>query len=142
MIDALGRDGRAGLGLCQNEGALQNRLGMQRKALSGPGDAEPIPLHCLGDVRFNLGGVPTDARLARRTDVGVGAIGLLHHSSDQTGELGDFAFKDCFSEIEVAEDTIERISVLVVGRRLEKGRRDRTIDPERPNSLPLKDSIP
>src|SRR5665213_847311 len=86
MIDARGRDSRAALGLRQNEGPLQNRLCMQRQAPGGPGGANPIALHRSRDVRFNLGGVPADARLARPADVGVSVIDLLHHGSDKTSE--------------------------------------------------------
>jgi len=68
VIDARGRNSRVAFGLRQNEGALQNRLCMQRQALSGPGAANPIALHRLSDVRFNLGRVPADARLARFAD--------------------------------------------------------------------------
>ena len=52
VIDARGRDSRAALGLRHNEGTLQNRLRMQRQALSGPGGANPIALHRLGDFPF------------------------------------------------------------------------------------------
>jgi len=120
MIDARGRDCRAALGLRQNEGPLQNRLGMQRQALGSPGGANPIALHCLGNVRFDLRGVPADARLARLADVGVGAINLLHHRSDKTRELSDFPFEERLAEIEVAEHPIERVAALVVPRGLEQ----------------------
>src|SRR5450631_4034581 len=121
VIDARGRDSRAALGLRHNEGTLQNRLSMQRQALSGPGGANPIALHRLSDVRFNLGGVPADARLTRLADVGVSTIDLLHHRSDETGELGYFPFEDRLAEIEVAEDPVERVAVLVIRCSLEKG---------------------
>src|SRR5476651_512892 len=93
---------------------------MQRQALSGPRSANSIALHRLSDVRFNRGGVPADARLARLADVGVSAVDLLHHRSDETGELGNFPFEDRLAKIEVAQDPIERVAVLVVRRSFEK----------------------
>ena len=82
-----------------------------------------MALHCIDNVRFNPGGVPVDARLARLTDLGVGAISFLHHRSDEAGELCDFPFKDFLAKIQIAENAVKRVTVLVVRRRFKKGAR-------------------
>src|ERR1700722_14541269 len=122
MIDARGRNGRAARGLGQNEGSLQDRLGMQRQALSGPGDAQPIVLHRLRNIRFNRGSVSAEACLTRLANLRVRAIDLLHQRAEKTGELGDFALEELLAKIEVAQDPMERIAVLLVRRAAEKDR--------------------
>src|SRR5277367_38065 len=97
---------------------------MQRQAPGAPRGADPVLLHRQSNVRFDLGGVSADARLAGLADFRVGRIYLLHHRAHQTGEFGDFSFEDGFAEIDIAQDPVERVAVPVVWRRLEKTPRD------------------
>ena len=64
--------------------------------------------------------VGADARVAGFADRGQGFVDLLHHRSDEAGELRNPAREDRPAEIDVAKNPIERISMLMIGCSLEK----------------------
>ena len=68
VIDAGGGDLCAAFSLGQHEGALQNRLRVQRKALSGPVRAYPVKLHGFGDIGLDFRRMAADAGIAGIAD--------------------------------------------------------------------------
>jgi hypothetical protein len=47
-------------------------------------------------------------------------IGFLYHRAHEAGELTHRAGQNCFAKVDVAEHTVERIGIGVIGRRCEK----------------------
>jgi hypothetical protein len=68
MIDAGGGDLCAALSLGQYEGALENRLRVQREALGRPLRAYPVKLHRFGDIAFDFRRMAADAGIADVAD--------------------------------------------------------------------------
>ena len=87
MIDAVPGNGGVALCLCQDECALQYRLGVQREASRRPFGADAVTLHGCGDVGLKVRGMAADAGLAGVADRRGGLVDFLHHRSDQAGEL-------------------------------------------------------
>ena len=73
-----------------------------------------------GYVGFEFLGVAADAGVAGFADCRASFVDFLHHRSDEACELRNLAGEDCPAEIDVAENAIERVLVLVVGRAREK----------------------
>jgi len=59
--------------------------------------------HRGGNVSLQGCGVSGDVFVAGSADRRVGFVGLLHHGSEETGELGELAHEDGFAEVDVAE---------------------------------------
>ena len=57
-----------------------------------------------------------DAGRTGVANIGMGAVHLLRHGADETGELRKFTVDDRAAKVDIAEHTVERILVRVVGR--------------------------
>jgi hypothetical protein len=120
VIDAGCGDLRVVLRLGQYERALENRLRVQGEALCSPLPAKaPLP-HRLGDVSLDLCRMPADAGFARGSNCRARLESLLHHRADKARELGNVAGEQLLSELEVAENTLQRVRVPVIWRSRKK----------------------
>ncbi len=70
----------------------------------------------MGDVGFDLFGVTADAGVAGIADRGIGVVDFLHHRANEAGEFRHVAREDGSAEFDVAENPVQRIFVLVIGR--------------------------
>ena len=68
LINASGGDLCAAFSFGQYEGALENRLRVQREALGRPLRAKPVKLHRFGDIGFDLRRMAADAGIAGVAD--------------------------------------------------------------------------
>lgn len=115
VADALFGHRRAALGLRQDKCALQYDLCVQRKAFGCPRSTDAIPLHRIGNVGLQAGGLTADACIACVANVGVRRIYLLNHRAGETGKLCNFTAQHCLAEIKITEDAIKRIVESMVG---------------------------
>ena len=120
MRETVARDLGAALRLCEHKGALQNRLGIERQTLRAPLRSGRIERSRRSDVPSNLGSVRADIGVTCAADRGVGVVGLLHHGAEEAGELGDGSDQYRRAEIDVAEQAIQGIRQLAIGRVTEK----------------------
>ena len=107
MIDAGSGDGWAAFGFGENERALKDGLGVECEAFGGPVGVDAVQLDGLGDVGYESGRVLADAFVAGIAEGRMGVVDLLHHGSDEAGELGQLAAEECLAEVDVAEEAIE-----------------------------------
>jgi len=109
MVEAFDGDFRAVLGLGEDKGALQHRLGVKREALRSPRRLGRVERLGGGEVAHQPVGVLADVAVAGLANGGMGFVGLLHHRAEQAGELRQLALKNSFAEIYVAERARRRI---------------------------------
>src|SRR5262245_37935241 len=109
MVNAGGGNLRVVLCLGQYERALQNRLRVQSEALCSPLRAESALSHRLGDVGLQLLSVLADAAFASGPNCRARRKGLLHHCAHKARELGNVTFEQLLSELEVAENALQRV---------------------------------
>ena len=109
MVETVGRDPRLMLRLCENELALQHRLGKQRRAFRIPVRIRRIKRLRLGEVGFDPSGVLANVTVTRGADRRMRVVGLLHHRAEQAGELGQLALQDCLAKGDVAEYARPRV---------------------------------
>jgi hypothetical protein len=116
VLDGFAGNLRALGGLGEDEGALKDRLDEVADAFGGPG--------CVGGVEI-LGGLDVSSEgfnvrgervLAGGADVGVGRVGLLDKGAEQAGVVGQFAGENSGAEFEVAEEAVDGVLGVVVGR--------------------------
>ena len=115
MVNARGGDGWATFGFGQDERPLKDGLGVECEAFGGPVGVDAVELDGLGDVGFEPGGVLADAFVAGVAEGRMGVVDLLHHGSDEAGELRQVATEKCFAEVDVAEEAVEWVGDEVVG---------------------------
>src|SRR5690349_13544786 len=119
MVDAIARDLLAmfrPLSLGEHERALDYGLRVKRQAFGGERARHAMVPHRGLDVRLQRLRVAGDAVLASQPDRRVRAISLLHHCADEAGELRQLAADDLLSEIDIAEQPVQRIAMAVIGR--------------------------
>ena len=121
VIDGLGGDLRAALGLGEDEGALQHRLHVQGEALGAPWRFMPRCCMAAAMSVSIFSACSYDGARAGIANGGIGLVRLLHHRSGEAGELGYAADEDRFAEIDVAEQAISGSAVRVVGRAGKQG---------------------
>src|ERR1700723_2627242 len=85
MIDANDRDFRALPGLGEDEGALEDRLNVQREAF-GAASFDAAYAERLRDIGFETREMLVENPIAGFAYGGVGRIDFLHHRAEQTGE--------------------------------------------------------
>jgi hypothetical protein len=83
MVHARDGDLCTALGLGEDEGALQDGLGVQGEALRRPFRANFVTLHRFGDVGLDLRCMEADAVIASVADRGIGVVDFLHHRPDE-----------------------------------------------------------
>ena len=120
MVDAFERDGAVARRLRENEGALEDGLGMSCEARRRPIGRDPARRHGLRDIRLQRRCMAEDAGGAGLADRGMRPVNFLGHGPDETGELGEIAFDDRLAELDVTEQAVKRVVMLVVGRVLEE----------------------
>jgi hypothetical protein len=120
MREAVARDFGAAFRLCEYKGALQHRLRKEREALRAPLGCRRVERFGSGDVLCDLRGVRADVGVTRVADRGVCVVRLLHHGAEEAGEFGDGPGEDRRAEFDIAEQAIQRIRELAIGRGTEK----------------------
>ena len=78
-------------GLGQDERALDGGLGVEGQALRGPVRVDAALAHGFLNVRHQSCRVPADAPVAGLAQRRMRVVDLLHHGSDQAGEVGQIA---------------------------------------------------
>ena len=73
-----------------------------------------------GDIRFEPFGMRADVAVAGGANGGMGIVGLLHHGSEEAGELRQFALKDRLAEVDIAEHARSRVGQMAVRRGVEQ----------------------
>ncbi len=124
MIEAGGGNVRTLLGFRENEGSLNDGLGVEREASGGPLSLDAVLAHGFGDVGLERCGVPADALVAGFADGRVGLIHFLNHGSDEAGEVGQIALEDGLAEIDVGEEAVEGIGEELIGSGCEEAAGD------------------
>lgn len=119
MGDTFPRNRRIVRRFRQDEAALQHRLDMPRQIGRSHARRRAIGV----DRRLDVGGqrvaIGGDARFAGEPDRLAGRIGVLHHRADEADEAVDRAVKHREAEIDMAEQSVERILELRVRQHLE-----------------------
>jgi hypothetical protein len=116
MAEALGCDVGAALRLGEDEGALDHRLRVQSKAFRGPICGHAIFSHRFADIGFERLGVSADAAFARGPNLRVCVIDFLNDRSGEASEVGQAAGQNCLAEVDIGEQTLQRIGRAVVRR--------------------------
>ena len=120
MIEAVGGDLGAVLRLGENERALEDSLGIERRAFGRPRGVGGVARLGLGDIGAEPLGVLADVAVAGGANGGMGVVGLLHHRAEEAGELRQLALKDRFAEVDIAEDAVARVGQAAIGLSLEQ----------------------
>lgn len=93
MIEAGGGNIRAVLSFGEDEGALDDGLGVERETLGTPLPIDIVLAHRFGDFRFNHCSVLADALIAGFSDGRMRLIDFLNHSAEQANEFGQIALR-------------------------------------------------
>src|SRR5271154_2724978 len=101
MVETLGRHCGASLGLGEDEGALDDGLGMEREALGGPIAAYVVFPHRLADISFERSRMSADRSFARGADLGMGRISLLDDGPGKAGEFRQLAGQDRLAKVDI-----------------------------------------
>src|SRR5450631_1287929 len=115
MAKALSGDLRSALGLGQDEGPLDHRLGIKTETLRAPIRIGRIAGLGFANVLGNFSGMSTDIGPAGVANGGMGFECLLHHRAKQTGEFGQGALQNCLTKIDVTQKAVKRILQSAIG---------------------------
>lgn len=102
-------------GLGKNERTRDDRLGVKGEAFCRPVRLHPVPAHGRLDVGNQRSRMAGDAVPACFLDRRAGAVSLLCHRANETGELGPCAPYQFLSEGYTADDTFQGIVRIVIG---------------------------
>ena len=116
MIEALDGDAGTLLGLGENEGTLDDGLGVESEALGAPWHIDAVLAHRFGNVGFDHCGVFTDILVTRLADERMRFVDFLHHGAEEASELGQSALEDRLAKIDVAEEAIHGVGQGAIGR--------------------------
>ena len=119
MGDGAAGNRRVVRGFRQDEGALQHRLDMLGESDRGDVVGGAVQVDRGLDVGGERLAIGVDARLARGADAVAGRIGFLHHRADEAGIILGRTVEHRQPEIDMAEQTVERVVQPVVRRHLE-----------------------
>src|ERR1039457_1104177 len=116
VVDGFAGSLRALGGLGEDKRTLQDGLHEVADAFGGPGCIGCVEI--LGGLHVSSEGVDMrgERMLAGGADVGVGRVGLLDKGAEQAGVVGQFAGEDGGAEVEVAEQAVDGVLGVVVGR--------------------------
>src|SRR6266436_9364954 len=116
MIEAFGRDSGAPFRLGKDEGALDDRLGMEREAFGGPIAAHIVFPHRLADIGLECSRMSADVSFARRPDHGMRCVNLLDNGPGEAGEFGQLSGQDRLAEVDIGEQPVAWVCGVMIGR--------------------------
>lgn len=115
VVETVGRDLRTSLCFSKDERSLNHGLHVERETLWSPIGWNAMQGDGRSNVRLQSRRVRSQVLVASAADRRVGYVDFLNHGAKETSELGEFAGKDGFAEVDVAQKAIDRIGQASIG---------------------------